>query len=341
METETRTDFYWSDYQYPHSARGRAILQKYGPEVKKLMVIEPKTKYYLTPLVLLQIYLGLISASMSWSWFLFTAYAAGGTLTHIFFLAIHEITHNLAFKKPFFNDLYAMFVNLPIGVPVAMAFKSYHSDHHRYLGWEDVDPDLPTAVEAKLLSTLPGKIFFLFFQILFYALRPCIVRPFMPEKLHVLNYVVQFSFVGIVYYLVGYWPIVYWILSDVLGASFLHPLAGHFLAEHYVFDGAGKQETFSYYGMFNKISWNVGYHNEHHDIPNIPWSKLPELRRIAPEFYDDLVQSKAWPVIVWEFLSNQCYSSYSRVKREKGRANVRPLLPTNEVGPAMPDFSRP
>ena len=72
----------------------------------------------------------------------------------------------------------------------------------------------------------------------------------------------------------------YFIVSLMMSIS-LHPLAGHHIAEHVVF--VGEAETYSYYGILNKLTWNVGYHNEHHDFPNIPWSRLEALRRMAPE----------------------------------------------------------
>lgn len=41
---------------------------------------------------------------------------------------IHEITHNLAFKGIKSNKWFAMFANLPIGIPYAMTFKKYHME---------------------------------------------------------------------------------------------------------------------------------------------------------------------------------------------------------------------
>ena len=100
-------------------------IMKAHPEVTKLMGYEPLTKYVVLAVVSLQLYLALHlrhSHPLSFG-FLFLAYAVGGTANQNLFLAIHEITHNLAFKGLNANKILAIFANLPIAVPYFAAFK--------------------------------------------------------------------------------------------------------------------------------------------------------------------------------------------------------------------------
>jgi Flp pilus assembly protein TadB len=55
--------------------------------------------------------------------FLATAYVIGATCNQNLFLAIHEISHNLAFRSAIANRLLAIFANLPIGLPYSAAFR--------------------------------------------------------------------------------------------------------------------------------------------------------------------------------------------------------------------------
>lgn len=55
--------------------------------------------------------------------FVVVAYVIGATANHNLFLAIHEITHNLAFQGVKQNKFFSIIANLPIGIPYAMAFK--------------------------------------------------------------------------------------------------------------------------------------------------------------------------------------------------------------------------
>merc|ERR1712046_555880 len=102
-------------------------------------------------------------------------------------------------------------------------------------------------------------------------------------KYHIANWASQIAFDALIFYVWGWKPLFYFVFCIFLAGG-LHPCAGHFISEHYVFPHLdAMQETYSYYGPLNWLTWNVGYHNEHHDFPFVPWSRLPALRRIAHE----------------------------------------------------------
>lgn len=94
-------------------------------QVTKLMGHEPMTKWIVLGVVTLQLSIAVYlrhTKPLS-PLFVFLAYAIGGTANHNLFLAIHEITHNLAFKGIAANKALAVFANLPIGIPYAASFK--------------------------------------------------------------------------------------------------------------------------------------------------------------------------------------------------------------------------
>lgn len=83
------------------------------------------TKWIVLGVVTLQVTLAILMRSrypFSWT-FMLVAYFIGGTANQNLFLAIHEITHNLAARGLWSNRLLAVAANLPIGVPYAAAFK--------------------------------------------------------------------------------------------------------------------------------------------------------------------------------------------------------------------------
>ena len=151
-------------------------------------------------------------------------------------------------------------------------------------------------------------------------------------KIHIFNIAAQVAFDAILVHFFGANAVWYFIMSSFLAGS-LHPCAGHFIAEHYVFDKqpAGSKdaanmvpvpETYSYYGVLNFFTYNVGLHNEHHDFPAIPWTKLPVLNRIAHEFYDDLPYHKSWVNVIWQFIWDKDVGLWCRVKRAEGGRKV-------------------
>ncbi|KAF9530002.1 dihydroceramide delta(4)-desaturase [Crepidotus variabilis] len=307
-------DFLWLMTEEPHRSRRTAIMKAH-PEVVKLMGHEPLTKFVVLSVVALQVSLAVyLRDHSSFSPLVIAAaYAIGGTANHNLFLAIHEITHNLAFKGIWPNKLLAIFANLPIGIPYSAAFKQYHIEHHKFMGQDGIDTDLPTRLELFLLNNVLGKVFFATFQILFYALRPTFVRAQRLTQWHYLNILVQLLFDYFIVRTFGLRPLIYFIMSSFFAGS-LHPCAGHFIAEHYLWDGL-EQETYSYYGPLNVLAYNVGYHNEHHDFPSIPWTKLPQLKKLAPEYYNTIPSHPSWPMVIVNFIRDKEVGPFARAKR--------------------------
>ncbi|KIW53667.1 hypothetical protein PV05_09215 [Exophiala xenobiotica] len=329
VETSTEDRFFWTYTEEPHRTRRQAIIKAHK-DVLQLCGPEPLTKYLVLAVVLLQIACAsLLRNSSVFSWpFLLTAYVVGATANQNLFLAIHEISHNLAFRTPVYNRLFAIFANLPIGLPYSAGFRQYHLTHHKSLGVDGVDTDLPTALEAVFLDSVLGKAFFCTFQLIFYAIRPMMVYKIPFGPIHYCNIAAQIIFDILILRYLGPNALIYLVMSSFLAGS-LHPCAAHFISEHYVFAKStlvnGKMpkdvpipETFSYYGPLNILTYNVGYHNEHHDFPAIPWTRLPKVYEIAREFYEPLPCHKSWPLVLWQFITDKEVGMWCRVKRAEG-----------------------
>lgn len=311
----SRTDFEWANMEEPHASRRKIILEKY-PQIKKLFGHDPKFKYVVSAMVFTQFAMLFVMKGQSWPIILLAAYCFGGVINNSLAAAIHEISHNLAFghAHPMANRLFGIFSNLPLGVPLSISFKKYHVDHHRYQSVDGFDVDLPTLLEAKLFCTTFGKLCWVILQPFFYVIRPLIVYPKPPNRLEILNVIIQLIFDGFVAYFFGL-RVLWYLFSGTVLAMGLHPIGGHFIAEHYMFTKGF--ETYSYYGPLNFITFNVGYHNEHHDFPAIASSRLPEVKRIAAEFYDNLPHHNSWTRVLYDFIMDPNVGPYARIKRKQ------------------------
>jgi sphingolipid delta-4 desaturase len=149
-----------------------------------------------------------------------------------------------------------------------------------------------------------------------YGLRPLFVHPKKPDRWEVANIVVQLAFDALLFHFWGLRSLLYLPISSLVVMG-LHPLAGHYISEHYAF--RDDQETYSYYGPLNRLTFNVGHHNEHHDFPYIPGSRLARVRQIAPEYYDGLMHHTSWISTIWQYITSPEMSAHRRVMRA-GRA---------------------
>jgi sphingolipid delta-4 desaturase len=298
----------------PHKGRRLNILKIY-PQIKELYGHDPNSKYKVFLCFALQLLACYFLKDATWPVIIFCAYFWGGTINHSLTLAIHELSHDLFFPLPWQNVWFAIFSSLPLSLPISGGFKKYHLIHHANQGIVNVDPDLPTIFEGKYVRGPFFKFLFLFFQGLIYAGRPLITLPMPLNHMEIVAYIAQFLFDWFILHFFGLKALSYLFIATILGCG-IHPLAGHFIGEHYMWDG--RNETFSYYGILNKLVYNVGYHNEHHDFPRIPGSRLPQLHKIAPEFYKDTPQI-SWLEVLWRFIIDDTINPFSRVTR-KGKA---------------------
>lgn len=298
----------------PHASRRNTILSSH-PRIKQLMGYDSNTKWWCLFLIFIQIGLAHIVPNFSWKIQFVIAYVFGATITQALFLAVHECAHNLLFASPRHNRFFSIVLNLPVIVPFSIAFRHYHTDHHKHQGKKGIDTDLPSQIELKFVKSPFTKTLWMMFQIVFYAIRPILVgKPPPISKDLLYNVMIQMLFNCVLVFHSGLKPVLY-LLVCVLLAGGLHPCAGHFLSEHYVFKEKSEQETFSYYGLLNKLTWNVGYHNEHHDFPNIPGSRLPFVKKEAPEFYDPLIKCGSWSYTIFQFIYNDKYGPWRRIVR--------------------------
>ncbi|CAF2860061.1 unnamed protein product [Rotaria sp. Silwood2] len=309
----TTHEFYHVYTDEPHATRRKEILKKY-PEIKQLMGHDWYMSIQVIISVFIQIILAIYLKESSWFKLICFAYIIGGTINHTLSLALHELTHNLAFghSRPIYNRLLGFFANLPLGIPASITFKKYHLDHHRFQGDIIYDTDIPTRLEVFLFSSRFGKLIFLILMPFLYSFRPIFILPKPLHLLELINLIIAFVFDSFMFYVFGIKTLLYFLLSTTLGLS-LHPISGHFIAEHYVFKEG--YETYSYYGPLNAITYNVGYHNEHHDFPYIPGRNLPKVRKIASEYYDNLPCYTSWIKVLHDFVMNDNVGPWARVTR--------------------------
>lgn len=320
-----RTDFVYSEKQEPHRLRTKKILQQH-PEVRKLIGKNRYTFFAVLGIVSFQVVLSWLLRDQSWWIIIGAAYLLGAFADHALFVMIHECAHHLLFKSRSANRLAGILSNLPQLFPSSVSFERYHIKHHSFQGVHELDADLPNRWEAKLINNFfVGKVLWLLFYPLFQVFRISRLREIKPfDKWVALNWIAEIVFVAAIWYFFGPKAIAYLLLSFFFSVG-LHPLGARWIQEHYLTHDE-QQETFSYYGVLNTVAFNVGYHNEHHDFPSIPWNKLPQIKKSAPGYYDSLKSHNSWTRLFFRFLFDREISLYSRiVRKERGKVALTDL----------------
>jgi len=321
-----RTSFTWSDEGEPHKMRTKAIIKQH-PEIRALIGRNPYTILVILLCVGIQISMAWILKDVSWWWSLAAAYFIGAFACHTLYVCIHECSHNLVFKNRTLNILSSILANLPMIFPSAVSFTKYHLKHHSFQGVEELDADMPYRWEAKLINnSTVGKAFWLLFYPIFQSIRPARLKEIkLIDNWTIVNLLVQVVFTAAIIWLFGVKALVFLVLSLFFSVG-LHPLGARWVQEHFLTHG-DHQETKSYYGPLNVVNLNVGYHNEHHDFPSIPWNKLPKLNKLASQHYDSLGAHRSYTLLLFQFLFNRDISVFSRTARSN-RGKKTAAVPT-------------
>ena len=314
--------FRWSEESEPHRQRTREIIRKH-PEIRELIGRNPYTILVILTAVGIQLGLAFYLQDKPWWATFLAAYFIGAFACHTLFVCIHECAHNLLFKTRELNTVAGIIANLPLVFPSSVSFQKYHLKHHSFQGVEELDADMPYDWEAKLINnSTVGKALWLLFYPIFQLFRPLRLTKEIKifDTWTIINWLVQFTFFGLVVYFLGAKSTVF-LVSSFFFSIGLHPLGARWIQEHYLTHG--DQETKSYYGILNPINLNVGYHNEHHDFPSVPWNKLPKLKQIANEYYETLGYHTSYTGLLFKFLFDKNLSVYSRVARaDRGKVKL-------------------
>jgi len=325
-----RTDFVHSEASEPHRLRTKEILKQF-PETRDLIGKNPFTMLIIVGLVGSMIGLAWLLRDQSW-WLIFgVAYLYGAFANHALFVMIHECVHNLLFKSRAANRFAGFFANLPHVMPGYASFEKYHIKHHSFQGIHELDADLPNKWEAKLIDNyFIGKVFWLLMFPIFQGTRVSRMKELnLFDGMLILNIAIQIVFNTAVWYFTGWHGLGFLFLSFWFSIG-LHPVGARWVQEHYMtFDS--EQETYSYYGPLNTVAFNVGYHNEHHDFPSIPWNRLPQLKKAAPEYYETLYYHKSWTKLFFRFLFEKEISLFNRIVRnERGKVALTDVSKPDE-----------
>lgn len=317
-----------------HSIRRRLILSRY-PEIRKLSPL-PAVVYTVLMSVLVLLHLGIgitiaayAGADSLWFWTILLAATVGAFCAYAFQQLTHEFSH---IKRTKLQASPVLLADLMVGTTgpnyTAYYFKA-HMHHHTNTSKPN-DPDLyfhsewadppQWAARSRLTRFFWITVFGLFtFEVMYLGLvfkrapRP---RMSIRNKELMLTLLGKYAFMGLTFWFGGFWCFVYFKLAAgfSLGA-FAHPYSGFWLMQHAAMARNGFQPTVSYSGsrIWHWLNFGELYHVEHHDFPWIPFTKIEEVRRIAPEYYQSLQVIKSVWRLNWDWLSHTDGTPWSDV----------------------------
>lgn len=317
-----------------HNDRVRRMLVAH-PEVRRLIKPNPFTAVLCVLVAALQVGLACAAGLVPWWVVLLVAYVGGSLISLNLFMLAHECNHGLVFRSARLNRWLYTLVSLPMGQPGHHTWWIEHHVHHSDLGAKkdfikrrrtffllaDITsplffPFAPLMLVLQIMRSVLGLLMYvagLFVGRLTPGRRTLAVL----ADVHLVSGYQKYRFpvwaaayaglslalFGGVFLVAGWHGVVYLLGSTAFMCGFLNPmLFGMMLSNSHFHGAAHYQPSSSYYGWLNRLTLNFGLHTEHHDISSVPWNKLPELRRRAPDFYDPLHQTTSYTALALKFV---------------------------------------
>ena len=212
------TPFEYTHTMEPHHRRRLHILDQH-PEIRALSGFDRTTIAITVAVVIAQLGIAsVLGAIHAPAWLIIlSACAVGAVLNHWAGQTIHETAHNLAARTTAGNRLLALIANVPLLFPIAATFHRYHLAHHRFLGVEGRDTDLPHALEVRLIGSSGWrKGLWLLFYFFVYSFRALSFLE-RPNRAEVVNVVLQLSVNVLLAQTIGSEGIWYLAASTVIG----------------------------------------------------------------------------------------------------------------------------
>lgn len=284
-----------------HVERMKRLLSEH-PEVRAMMGPNPWSALAIVGLVALEFWLAVRVAERSWWELVLVAYALGAVVAHALGVLIHEAAHDLIFRSANANRLVAILANTPLIFPAAMDFRVQHLKHHAHLGEPDgADTQAPRPWDFEFVtSRWRAFVWHLIGPVM--TQRELAARAPTMSKWLVLNVVVNVAAASGFTAVFGFKALAFLVIAGV-SAFGHHPVGARRYGEHLTLREG--QPTVSYYGKLNWLSFDVGFHVEHHDLPSVPWNHLRDVHALAPELYTPLAHLRSWTALLWRLMARR------------------------------------
>lgn len=309
-----------------HDQRRAAILRR-APAVAKLLRDDVRTPLAMIAIVVLHVgvALGLQHVGGGPGAGFLAAFGAaalvGGFCAFGFQALDHELMHSIT--TPWTYCALGLAGSACTLVPwFSYYFSGGHERHHRNAGTpQDIDREAffwawertPSALDHPVGSVVWASVVGLGLPVMYVAsLSVCLLGNWRRNVKELCYFGADTLATLVVHVCLTRWgggrALAYLILSMAFGNGFLcHPLIGFWLMQHLCHttargpDKIAMQPTVSYDGnpVWNLLNFNALSHVEHHDFSRCPWTKLPELRRLAPEFYLGMYHVTSIRALVW------------------------------------------